>query len=364
MSATPTRDDTDASAVRPGLSVTPTVAKAQPGRLTDGPYPDRETSPSPDAPTLSRPSLMTRLRHYAEAMIAFAVAFQRRAPRLIGVLRAVYYPVALIVVAFIGWQAMRRIDLSTVRWGPMALSYLFALVWWLCLASGWSTLTRERVEVGPMRAWCKTQVARYVPGGFWAPVARATTVQGRVRDRVAAVGAENVIVLCIALGVGGAWACIHRPVWLPLIAVAILPMFGIRWLERRSKVTRRAVMRTSIVYAVGFVAYGISGLLAQIAVTGLQDPTYPLYVAAATCIAWAVGLVVVFAPGGVGVRELVYIWMLTGLYPSADVKAAAILSRLVAVAAEFTVLAIISRPQFRRARAARGEPVDEGVPAP
>jgi hypothetical protein len=300
-------------------------------------------------------SQLTRLRIRAEAVMARLQAFQGRVPRLIALLRNIYYPIALLLVAYIGYQALRKIDLSTVRWGPMVAAYFFALIWWLSLSMGWSMLTREGYHVGPMRAWCKTQVARYVPGGFWAPVARATTVTGRVRDRVAAVFAENVIVLCIALGVGGLWACIHRPLWLPLIAVAVLPMIGIRWLERRSKVTRRAVLRTSMTYAVGFVAYGISGLLAQIAVTGLQRPTYPLYVAAATCIAWAVGLVVVFAPGGVGVRELVYIWMLSGLYPSADVKAAAIVSRLVAVAAEFTVLAIISRPQFHRRR---GEPAD------
>jgi hypothetical protein len=267
-------------------------------------------------------------------------------------LRAVYYPFALMLVAYIGYQALRKLDLSTVRWGPMIASYFFALVWWICLALGWSALTTEGYHVGQMRSWCKTQVVRYVPGGFWAPVARATTVRGRVRDRVAAVGAENVIVLCIALSVGGAWAAVHRPLWLPLILVAVLPMIAIRWLERRSQVTRKAVLMTSVTFAVGFVCYGISGLLAQISVSGLQHPTYPLYVAAATCIAWAVGLVVVFAPGGVGVREVVYIWLLTGLYSSADVKAAAIVSRLVAVAAEFTVLAVISRPQFRRRRRA------------
>jgi uncharacterized membrane protein YbhN (UPF0104 family) len=47
---------------------------------------------------------------------------------------------------------------------------------------------------------------------------------------------------------------------------------------------------------------------------------------------------VVFAPGGVGVREVVYVWMLSGLYPQADLKGAAVASRLVTVFAELTVL--------------------------
>lgn len=325
---------------------------------------DRGTT---DAAVIARPeplggraARVAALRDRAHRTLTWAQGLPARAPRLIGVARAVFYPVALLLVAYIGYQALHKVDLATVRWGPMAASYLFALVWWLCLALGWSALTTEGYRVGPMRAWCTTQVARYVPGGFWAPVARATTVQGRVRDRVAAVGAENVIVLCIALGVGGVWAAIHRPLWLPLILVVALPMLGIRWLERRSRVTRRAVVMTSLTYAVGFVSYGISGLLAQISVSGVQHPTYPLFVAAATCLAWAVGLVVVFAPGGVGVRELVYIWLLTDLYPSADVKAAAIVSRLVAVAAELTVLAVISRPRLQRRR---GRPLGEPASA-
>jgi glycosyltransferase 2 family protein len=327
------------------------------------PPPPPKRPKRPKAPLTRREASIARWRRRAHVVLSWAQAAPARAPRLIAVLRAVYYPFALLLVAFIGYQALRKIDLSTVRWGPMVASYFFALIWWISLAMGWSALTTEGYHVGPMRAWCKTQVVRYVPGGFWAPVARATTVHGRVRDRVAAVGAENVIVLCIALGVGGAWAAVHRPQWLPLILVAVLPMIGIRWLERRSRVTRKAVLMTSVTYAIGFVAYGISGLLAQISVSGLHHPTYPLFVAAATCIAWAVGLVVVFAPGGVGVREVVYIWLLTSLYTSADVKAAAIVSRLVAVAAEFTVLAVISRPQFHRPRraAAGTATADEGV---
>jgi glycosyltransferase 2 family protein len=333
------------------------TGSADEARPTPSPPPPKRPKP-PKGPLSRRDASIARWRRSAHVVLNWAQTVPARAPRLIAVLRAVYYPFALLLVAYIGYQVLRKIDLSTVRWGPMVASYFFALIWWISLAMGWSALTTEGYHAGPMRAWCKTQVVRYVPGGFWAPVARATTVHGRVRDRVAAVGAENTILLFISLGVGGAWAAVHRPLWLPLILVAALPMIGIRWLERRSRVTRKAVLMASVTYAVGFVAYGIAGLLAQISVSGLHHPAYPLFVPAASCIAWAVGLVVVFAPGGVGVREVVYIWLLTSLYSSADVRAAAIVSRLVAVAAEFTVLAIISRPQFHRHRVEPADVVD------
>jgi hypothetical protein len=278
--------------------------------------------------------------------------WQRRAPRVIAVLRIIYLPLALALVGYIGYDAASKVNLSTVRIWPLVLAYGTSLVWWLALAFGWSTLITERVHRAPVTSWCKTQVTRYLPGGFWAPVTRATTVQGRVRDKAAAVAAENIIVLAASIGVGALWLTVHNPEWLPLAAVVVLPILAGRWLERRTKVTRAGVVRTTGIYAAGYVAYGFTGILTQLAVSGIRDPTYPLYVAGAACVAWAAGLVVVFAPGGVGVREVVYVWMLRNLYPHADLQAAAVSSRLITILAEMTVLAVVSVPMWRVGRSA------------
>jgi hypothetical protein len=273
--------------------------------------------------------------------------------------RVVYYPLALALVGVIAYQAARRLSFSHVHYWALALAYVAALVWWLALAFGWSALLGSDQRVEQAAIWCKTQVARYLPGGIWAPVARATTVHGRVRDKVAAVGAENVIVLCVAIGVGAAWSSVHNPWWLPAILITLLPLAGSRWLERRTRVTHRGVVSAGLTYTGGYVAYGVAGLLAQVAVSGVHNPTYPLYVAGASCIAWAIGLVVVIAPGGVGVREVVYVWMLSGLYPKAELKAAAIAARVVTVLAELTVLAAIWIVGRRR-----GHPVEIALDAP
>lgn len=307
--------------------------------------------PPETAPEARPPGTMHRLALRAHAIVMRldqrSKHWQARAPRAVAVLRIIYLPLAIALVAYFGYKAYNKIDLSTIRIWPLVIAYGTALAWWLALACGWSTLITERVRRIPVTAWCKTQVARYLPGGIWAPLARATTVQGRVRDKAAAVAAENVIVLAAALGVGAIWATVHNPAWLPLALVVVLPILCGRWLERRTKVTRSGVVRTTGVYAVGFVAYGFTGILTQLAVSGIRHPTYPLYVAGAACLAWAVGLVVVFAPGGVGVREVVYVWTLRSLYPKADLQAAAITSRLVTILAELTILAIVSMPIWR-----------------
>jgi len=309
------------------------------------------TAVDEESPAAGPPSPRTPAHRRLAALLQRLDAFKARAPRLIAFLRVVYYPFALALVGWFAYQATRKIDVAHLHWWPLAGAYVAALVWWASLALGWSALVTGGFEVAPFASWCRTQVARYLPGGFWAPVARATTVHGRVRDKVAAVSAENVTVLCVALGAGAVWASVHDPRWLPLGLVAGAPLLAGRWLERRTNVRRRAVARASVTYAVGYFAYGVSGILSQVAVSGVRHPTYPLYVAGASCVAWAVGLVVVFAPGGVGVRELVYVWMLTGLYPQAELKGAAVTSRLVTVFAELTVLLAVG--YFSRGRTSR-----------
>ena len=308
---------------------------------------DHASHAEPDSPTGAPIGAMHRR---ASALLQRVNEFAARAPRLIAFARIAYYPLALAVVGYFAYSASRKVNFAQLDWLPLAFSYVFALIWWLALASGWSALIADRYDVGPMANWCRTQVARYVPGGIWAPVARATTVHGRVRDKVAAVGAENVTLLCVALGIGALWAGVHRPIFVPAFLILFVPLIASGWLERRSGITRKAVARATLTYAVGFAAYGVSGLLSQVAFSGVHlHQTYPLYVAGASCVAWAIGLVVIFAPGGVGVREVVYVWMLSNLsYSSADLKGAAIANRLVCILAELTVLGIITRPHVRR----------------
>lgn len=308
------------------------------------PRTEAATDTSVRAAAPGRVERVTRHAHdWVRAARRTAKRLEARAPRVIGFLRAVFYPCALALVGYMGYRAARQTDLSQVHYWPLALAVGAALVWWVALALGWAWLVDDGDPRAAAASWCKTQVARYMPGGIWQLVARATTVHGRVRDKLTAVTAENVIVLLVSLAIGSLWSVVHDWRWAALAVVAAAPLLASRWLARHTKITVRSVRRTSASYALGYVAYGVVGVLVQVAVSGVQDPTYPLYVAGAACIAWAVGLVVVFAPGGVGVRELVYIWMLSGLYPRAELEAAAVTTRLVTVLAELAVLAAVWR---------------------
>jgi uncharacterized membrane protein YbhN (UPF0104 family) len=312
-----------------GTAVRPRVTPAVPGRTE---------------------RLARRAHAGAVSLRETARRWEAKAPRVIAVLRAVFYPCAIALVTFMGWRAAQDVDLADIHYVPLFMAFGAALVWWLTLAFGWAALLDDGRPWHAMSSWCRTQVARYLPGGIWAVAARATTVQGRVRDKLTAVTAENVLVLVVSLAVGGVWATVHDWRWGLLTVLVAAPLLASRWLERRTRITHRGIRRAAGSYAVGYTAYGLLGVLVQIAVSGVQSPTYPLYVAGASCVAWAAGLVVVFAPGGVGVREVVYVALLSGLYPRAELEAGAVTSRLVTIAAEVTVLALVAvSRRFREA---------------
>lgn len=318
--------------------------------------------PRPAAPT---PGWAVVWHGRAMRLYTLLGALRQRVPRLVAVVRVVYYPAAIVLVAWMGVDAARSLE-QRVNWAAVAASFMAALVWWLTQAYSWANLVTERFDHDQVGRWCRTQVTRYLPGGIWAPLARSTLVRGRVRDKLAAVAAEGIIQLCLALGVGALWMIIRQPRFLPMAVVCVLPLAISGWLQRRTKVSRRGITRASVVAAVGWVAYGVSAVLAQVAISGVRDDIYPLYVAGAACVAWAVGLVAVFAPSGVGVREVVYVWFLSGLYPRPELQGASVLQRLVTIAAELAVLIGIGLPWVRR-RMERPTPEPEptpGDPAP
>lgn len=305
----------------------------------------------------SRPGRLAQgIRSGLAAATEAGRGLRTRHPRLVALARLLVYVGALVVVAVMGYLASRDVQVSRLRAWPILGGLGAAMVWWACLAAGWALLVDGSSRYGAMASWCRTQVARYVPGGIWALAARATTVEGRLRDKVGMVTAENVTVLLTALAVGGAWAAVHDPRWLPLVMVTLVPVVGSSWLARHTTLSRRGVRRAAASYAVGFVGYGVLAMLVQYAVSGGQGTGRSLYVAGAACLAWAVGLVVWFAPGGIGIREVVYVALLAGLYPRSQLEAAAVASRLVTVVAELLTLAVVARPVAPRARSAgRGQ---------
>ena len=250
---------------------------------------------------------------------------------------------SLAIVAAVAVQAGDDLDPGNLDVWPLPPALVLIAVWWLLLGSGWGLLVAGGVRRADISTWCRTQALRYLPGGLWAPASRVVAVRGRMLDKLATVAAENMIALCAALALGGiALAAAGRPVWLAAVSALAVPTVGSRFLASRTRVAPERVVPATALYVGAFAAYAIAAVLVQGAVSGFDDS---LQVAGGALVAWGAGLVVVIAPGGVGVREAAYVGLLAGSSLSdGDLAAAAVTLRVLTVFAEVAVLLVAARP--------------------
>ena len=270
-----------------------------------------------------------------------AVGRERVAP-LLPALRVAGFVAAVAIVVYIGVRASREVRPQDIAWWPLPFVLAAAMTWWLLLARGWALLVAGRTSRRDISVWAQTQTLRYVPGGVWAPASRLAVVRGRPLDRVSTVAGENLLSLCAALTVGGAaLAASGRTPWIGFVAAVAVPLVVVRFLPDGTPLTRGRMARATVNYLLAFLAYALAAVLVQIAVSGSVDT---LAVAGAASMAWAAGLVVVIAPSGLGVREVVYLSLLSGTLPYAELVAAAVTMRLAMVVAELAVLLFAGLP--------------------
>lgn len=247
------------------------------------------------------------------------------------------------------WDEVRSLDL---RWspGPAAGAVAAVVVANLTLAWAWGWLVRRLgadLPWGPaMRVWWTGQLGRYLPTGLGSVPARV--VLGRregVPARVLAVatGAEPATIVAVCAGVAG----LLLPAPLAAVAVPSALAGATALLVVVARVTGPA--RLSWTAAAGFTglqagqvlvrALGFSWLLGLAAPTAAMAAVPLATVAGAVGLAYLVGFLAVFAPGGAGVREAVLVATLAAPVGVAPAAAAAVAWRLLELAVELPSIA-------------------------
>jgi uncharacterized membrane protein YbhN (UPF0104 family) len=269
------------------------------------------------------------------------VSLERLRP-LLPALRVAGYLGALAIVVAVAVRAGDELDPAQLDLWLLPPALALVAVWWLLLAAGWGLLVSGAVRRSDLASWCATQALRYLPGGLWGPASRVAIVRGKMLDRLATVAAENVTALCAALALGGlALAASGRPAWLPLVLAIGVPALASRLVATRTRVAPERTVPATAAYAAAFAAYAAAAVLVQGSVSGFDEP---FAVAGAALVAWGAGLVVVIAPGGVGVREVAYVGLLGGTLGEADLAAGTLTLRVLTVFAEVGVLLVAGRP--------------------
>jgi hypothetical protein len=248
--------------------------------------------------------------------------------------------------------------LTVLTYGLLIRAWAYSLSWW-----------NQRLEFAPaLHIWCTTNLARFVPGAVWQFVGLASLAAAHGVSVVAATGAvllQQLLFLVVGLGLGlvlapqflGSWARGLPTIAGVTLAAALVPaiLLGFptvsAWLGRLAErlLGRTAVMpapprRALGLYLVtmlaGWIGYGVAFWLFGRAVLGTDAPGLALSVAAFTT-SYVAGLIAVFAPGGIVVREAALVAALGPALGPARALLLALGSRLWLLALEVVTAALV-----------------------
>ena len=241
------------------------------------------------------------------------------------------------------------------------LTYAMQIESWRRILSGWG----QRLALGPAaRTWCLANLGRYVPGKVWS-VAGLVVMAQRAGVAPGPAAASAFVIQAVSLGSGVAVVAAVTPHSAPplrlalggLAAVATILVLVWRptalWLGRvvspvapLEPLALSAVFASTILTVLSWGTYGAA--LWMLARGLLPDTSLPLTTAiGAFTLGYILGLLALFAPGGVGVRELVLVGLLAPFLGSGGAVAVSIASRVLLTLTE-AVAALLTLPLRHR----------------
>ncbi|RDI58529.1 hypothetical protein [Microvirga subterranea] len=223
---------------------------------------------------------------------------------------------------------------------------MLALAWWNLLGQ-FGTATSRLWAIG---AYGITQLAKYVPGNIFH-------LAGRQAVGMAAglpgwsLAKSSIWELALIASAGSLFGSLALPLMLPALPLELgAIVFALALIV--GAVALRACLGPAAVWAFGwYVGFlGISGMLfvCLVGVTfpvGVESSANWIMLCGAYVLAWLAGLLTPGAPAGVGVREIVLIFLLNGLIGESELLLAVVLGRVVTVVGDllFFVIASLQR---------------------
>jgi len=274
------------------------------------------------------------------------------------------WAVVLAIFVFLGkmvWENWTQLKAAsfTFRFFPFLLStFLFALsyfiqVWaWYLITLGLGIALPLRETVG---TWFYSQLGKYVPGKIWLFLSRlyfygskgkskGTVTVAVYLETATFVMAAGLIFLVSLFDLRREIPSLHPWISLPgVLCLLILAFLFIHprvlqaTLNRCLAFLKREPIFISISYGETLWILGISVLSWVVGGIGFYlfvdsvfavQPDYVLIVTGALAISSTLGLVALFAPSGLGIREGVLVYLLSAIMPSAVAVVVSVLTRL------------------------------------
>ncbi len=289
----------------------------------------------------------------------------------------------------------------TIAYVPLLAASLLTLAGYLVNVIVWVTSLRwwkEHIRLAPaLRIWFLSNLARFIPGVVWQFAGLAGMSYEAGLSPVAATGAillQQVGLLCTGLVVSLLLAPAFIPAWtaglsvssrtgraanaiaawtqstsaplrlligvlLVLFVVALLPRFVQLAARLWTRMTGRAALMPELNWrrtagylgalTLPWILYGVAFWLFGRAMIGNAAPGIAV-ATAAFVTSYVAGIIVVIAPAGLGVREVVLYSALAPIIGARDAIVLSVFSRVWLVAVEITgALIVLSLPRAARA---------------
>lgn len=234
-------------------------------------------------------------------------------------------------IAAIDWPiSLRLLFLSTI--GILLLFFLVAFGWHLILRS----LNQKITANQSIRIWILSSLTRYLPGGFWPYVSRTSLARDQGVDIATSsisLYMETLLLITSSLVVGfpALLGVAGIPVK-PSFVLAVLLLFGAMMHPKAISLFRlmpgkigqaiatvklpslSRIIGLYIYYVAFWVLFGAIFICFVYAIHPIPLG-YWIHVGATIALAFSIGFVLVFFPGGIGVREATLFFLLQPLLP-------------------------------------------------
>jgi uncharacterized membrane protein YbhN (UPF0104 family) len=286
----------------------------------------------------------------------------------------------VVILAVRFWQLWDEhpVHFSRLDGGVFVLAVAASIAAVAAYGLVWPYLLRRlgvSASIGWVAMFFTSQLGKYLPGSVWQYAGRVGLAKRRgvaVQTALASIVAE-VVLSSTAAGLLG---LLVAPGWIALVVLAALVVVGLatsalapkaaplalRLLARLpiNRATFAAALRAAPVGTLLYIpvlgAYGLAFWLTGRALFAVPAAQLGIYVGT-FALAWLAGLVAVFAPGGIGVREAVIAALLSSRIGEAHAIVLAASSRVVLVGVDLALgVLALSLPALRRRQPAGARP--------
>ncbi len=285
------------------------------------------------------------------------------------VLHALIVPISLLCMALLIIDQWRRI--ADLGWSIdpqlLVLSLIGLLVLFFLDAFGWHLILRsldqQIAAKQSIRIWILSSLTRYLPGGFWPYVSRASLASEHgvgIATSSISLYIETLLLIASSLAVGfpalmgAAGIAVHPALVLIVIlacgtllhpkVISLLCLIPGRIGEAVATVhlpRLRRIIGLYIYYVLFWLIFAVVFVCFVYAIHPIPV-SYWTHVGSTISLAFAIGFVLIFFPGGIGVREATLYVLLQPLLPHTACLLISIGSRLWVMLGEgFSLLLVL-----------------------